>query len=340
MARSRAGPATTFWRINLGWTRRANKELHGFMLDMERGRWEKSNLEPDASDEHPDPLGGRVHVERVIPFVEDRRNALLFQTEERLDRPALLSLQYALKRGIEACYQLESAELACEALSTDLEPSHLLLYESAEGGAGVLVRLAEESDALARAAREALKICHYDPDSGADLRRAERANEDCEAACYDCLLGYHNQRYHPLLDRTRLPALLLRLARTRAEVGAGGQTRETQCERLLRLCQSDLEREFLGWLYERSLRLPDRAQVTLDGGLARPDFVYDAALTCVYVDGAPHQFPERIARDAAQDRALENLGWTVVRVQGAESWLPRVRELPWVFGEPTTDQGQ
>ncbi|MBI4506370.1 MAG: DUF1998 domain-containing protein, partial [Chloroflexi bacterium] len=325
------GPATTLWRVNLGWNRRKDKHVYGFVLDMERGIWDKSDQEPDASAEEADPLAAPSQKVRVVPFVADHRNVLVLQLTQPLEPAATLSLQYALKRGIEARYQLEESELACEPLPTAEEARQVLFYEAAEGGAGVLVRLAEEPGALAEVAREALAICHFDPDTGADRRRAARATEDCEAACYDCLLSYSNQRYHELLDRQLLPALLLQLTRVTGAVGAGSRTREAQRDTLLRFCESGLEKEFVQWLYEQGLRLPDRAQVHLDQLAVRPDFVY-GNMACVYVDGAPHQFPERQRRDAAQDAALENLGYTVIRVQGPDTWAGRVEGFPWVFG--------
>ncbi len=333
VAKAAYGPSTTLWRVNLGWNRRKEKNLYGFMLDMERGIWSKMDEEPDAAIEEPDPLASPASPkQRVIPFVEDHRNALLFKLEQSEDVETMLSLMYALKRGIEARYQLEDSELACEPLPDAQTPRSLLFYEAAEGGAGVLVRLAEEPGALAAVAREALAVCHFDPDDGSDRGKAERATEECEAACYDCLLSYSNQRHYQMLDRKLLPELLLELSRSMAEVGAGGTGRESQLEVLLRRCESDLERDFVNWLNSRGLRLPDVAQAHIEGMAVRPDFLYEGEMTCVYVDGEPHRFPERQARDAAANAALANAGWTVVRVQGPESWPTAAEKHVWLFG--------
>ncbi len=331
LARGTYGPATTLWRVNLGWNRRKDKNLYGFMLDMERGTWERSEQEPDAQE--ADPLSDKRPKQRVVPFVEDRRNALVLEFDESLSRKPLLSLQYALKRGIEVCYQLEETELAAEPLPDEKEPAQVLLWEAAEGGAGVLARLVEESAALGHVARKALEICHFDPRTGEDRHRGAEAREDCEAACYDCLLSYRNQRYHEDLDRQTVRDLLLALAASEGQVGAGRRTRQEQLARLLALCGSDLERDFLRWLDQCGHRLPDSAQALVADGLAaRPDFGYDQALACVYVDGAPHHFPERQRRDAACDAALSNLGYTVVRVPGEETWPAAVERFPWIFG--------
>ncbi|MDQ3760859.1 MAG: hypothetical protein M3460_03945 [Actinomycetota bacterium] len=59
----------------------------------------------------------------------------------------------------------------------------------------MLRRLIDEKDnGLARAARRALEICHFDPDTGEDLGGVlDRTGERCAHACYDCLLSYRNQ---------------------------------------------------------------------------------------------------------------------------------------------------
>src|SRR5690606_33918082 len=57
-------------------------------------------------------------------------------------------------------------------------------------------------------ARLALAQCHYDPDTLEDRGGAPQARERCEAACYDCLLSYYNQRDHGVLDRASIRDLL------------------------------------------------------------------------------------------------------------------------------------
>src|SRR5690606_21549178 len=95
----------------------------------------------------------------------------------------------------------EDSELAVESLPSNHDRRVLMIYESAEGGAGVLRRLVEDPTALSQVASAALDITHFDPTTGVDLHSAPGAKEPCEAACYDCLLSYGNQPDHRLVDR-------------------------------------------------------------------------------------------------------------------------------------------
>ena len=81
---------------------------------------------------------------------------------------------------------------------------------------------------LARVARKALEIFHFDPDTGADLEHAAGARERCERGCYDCLLSYGNQYEHRLIDRHSVVEILRSLLDARVEAGAGGRRRADQ----------------------------------------------------------------------------------------------------------------
>jgi hypothetical protein len=328
IARLTYAQTATLWRINLGWTRRKNKNQYGFVLDVERGYWARNDQSNE--DDPDDPMSART--ERVVPFVEDSRNCLLFEPEIALEHAEMASLQAALKRAMEARFQLENSELAAEPLPNPGDRRILLFYEAAEGGAGVLHRLLDEQGVLAEVARTALDICHFDPETGEDLRRAPHAREDCEAACYDCLLSYGNQREHALLDRQTILPMLLNLARSEVRTSPSEATREDHLETLLRLAGSDLEREWLDYLNQQGYRLPDTGQKLFDQCRTRPDFVYEAEYAVVYIDGPHHQYPERQQRDQQQALCMEDAGYVVIRFGYPDEWDAVLARYPHIFG--------
>lgn len=322
------GQAATLWRINLGWKRRANPTQYGFLLDVERGLWAKEHDEPDGQDDEQTS----ARVQRVVPFVSDRRNCLLIEPAMPLDLPTMASLGAALANALQVHFQLEESEVALEPLPDASERRLLLIYESAEGGAGALRRLVDEPDAWPQVARRALELCHFDPDTGDDRKRGPRAKDDCEAACYDCLLSYYNQRDQRWLDRWKVRDLLRDFQQAHVSVSPVAAPRGQHLQTLLRQCESQLEQEWLKWLNERGYRLPTRAQVLLADCQTRPDFVYDEAALAVYVDGPHHLYPERQARDRTQQSCLEDLGYNVVRFVAHERWQAVVAQYPNVFG--------
>ena len=71
----------------------------------------------------------------------------------------MATLQAALKNAIQVCFQLEDSELAAEPLPSAEPRNQILIYESAEGGAGVLRRLVEDGQtALIEVAKTALEL--------------------------------------------------------------------------------------------------------------------------------------------------------------------------------------
>ncbi len=319
--------AASLWRINMGWKRRKDPNQFGFVLDIERGYWAKEN---DKTDDADDPMTTRTM--KVIPFVEDTKNCLIFEPLSQLPVEQMASLQAALKSAIQVAYQLEDNELSAEPLPSNDERKLILFYESAEGGAGVLRRLMDDPQAFASVAQTALELCHFDPVSGDDLRKAENAVEDCEAACYNCLMSYFNQMEHRLLDRQLIKDVLIELSGTHADISPSALSRAEHFKRLLALCQSNLERDWLDFLEKNNLNLPSHAQKLIESCSTRPDFLFEKDCVAIYVDGPHHLYPERAARDAAQSSCLDDIGFSVIRFDLQDNWAQVVKKYPHVFG--------
>ncbi|MFJ5225108.1 protein kinase [Streptomyces sp. NPDC088400] len=232
------GDSATVRITNTGRVRAKSDEPAGYWLDLTDGRWMNDRDASEASGDSSElPVidadgNERRRKKRVIPYVEDRRNILVVTLDEPLPEPVALSLMYALERGIEAAFELEDAELSSELLPPDDGPRDRILFtEAAEGGAGVLRRLQSEKDALAKAARQALAICHFDED-GEDLG-GPHPDRPCALGCYECLLTYGNQLNHALVNRHAVSALLVRLASSTATKDVRGESRSEQFGRLL-----------------------------------------------------------------------------------------------------------
>ncbi|MCC7542078.1 MAG: DEAD/DEAH box helicase [Deltaproteobacteria bacterium] len=327
LARLVYGNAATLWRINLGWRRRQNRDQTGFLLDLDRGYWAKNQ---EVEDDPDDDVSRRLA--RVVPFVEDQRNCLLVVPSTTLPAPVMASLQSALKSAVQIVYQLEDRELAAEPLPSDDVRSRILLYEASEGGAGVLRRLVEDPGAAAVVARAALDLCHFDADTLRDRRPPDAAGNGCEAACYDCLLSYYNQREHRLLDRKLLPELLRTWMLGKVRTSPRPEPRQEHVARLKRLAQSDLERSWIDLVDRQGLKLPSDGQVFIDAANARPDFLYRQEGAAIFVDGPVHDDERQRGSDREQQDALEDAGFAVIRFHHAVDWLGVIRGYPSVFG--------
>ena len=323
------GDASTIWRINLGWRRRANKDQRGFILDVERGYWESRN-QLEEEDDPDDPMSART--QRVVPFVEDRRNCMVIEPCIELSERQFASFQAVLKKAIQGIYQLEDNELASEPLPSNENRKRILMYESAEGGAGVLSRLLENDQSFVDLATESLRLCHYSPNDGSDLRRAEGATEDCEAACYDCLLSYSNQREHSLLVRDSIRELLLDLKRSVVQASPTEDSFAVHLKKLKAKCDSSLEKAWLDFLVANGFNLPTSAQKFFEPAQTRPDFQFEQHKVMVYIDGPIHDYPDRQLRDSHKTTLLDDMDYTVLRFHHQDDWLSVTSKFPHVFG--------
>jgi ATP-dependent helicase YprA (DUF1998 family) len=214
-----SGAGATITRLNKGLRRRKNPGDYGFVIDPVSGFWARGEDEGETS---ADPVA--VAPQRIVPMVSDRKNALLLQPEETaLSLSTIATLQHALLRAIESVFQLEEGEIMAEPLPARDTRNGILFYEAAEGGAGVLARLASDTDSFARVARRALRILHKDIDEAGTLpsspeKLVDVSNTTCVAGCYRCVMSYFNQTDHEHINRqnTDVLRLLLRLAQSTA----------------------------------------------------------------------------------------------------------------------------
>ena len=321
------GPAATLWRMNLGWKRRKEKTVHGFPIDVNTGEWTKDSQAP--SDAEDDDVRNGSTTQRITPYVEDVRNILVVTPRESFSESAIVTLQHALKRGIEQEFQIEESELAAEPLPDGKRRNSFLFYEAAEGGAGVLTRLCSDGGALSRAARKALEICHYSSKSGNwtgpdDL---ENTDDGCEAGCYKCLLSYYNQMDHKSIDRRNEEVLdfLCRLIHSeRQDI--------PESESLESVSVSPLEKKWLEYLKERGCTLPDTAQHSLSGYMVCPDFQYTDSQVLIFIDGPHHHEKKQKALDEEITEKLTNEGYTIIRFsEDIRTWESLLQSYSWLF---------
>lgn len=335
------------WRINLGWKRRRNKEIDGFMIDPVNGTWLRDEEQGAPEDSDADePVNQR---QRISPYVTDRRNVLVLRPAMPMSDNTAATLQYALKRGIELTFQLEESELMAEPLPDTSERNALLFYEAAEGGAGVLTRLATDASAWQTVARTALELMHWAlPESASGWHQTPQkdwqdTDAQCEAGCYRCILSYFNQPDHEKIDRRNEEALewLARLTVVSLSTGSGGRGYADQKARLQRASGSSLEQAWLNALEQFGLRLPDVAQPYLEAYGVRPDFAYRESRTVIFVDGPHHEDPRRKMVDQRQTRDLEDAGFLVLRFpRNTASWPSLFAAHPEVFGPMTAKDSQ
>ncbi|WP_369825141.1 protein kinase [Kitasatospora sp. Root107] len=335
------GDSATVRITNVGRLRAKKDDPAGYWLDVADGRWMNDRDASDASGDSGElPVvdsdgNEKRRKKRVIPYVQDSRNILVVTLDEPLPEPIALSLMYALERGVEAAFELEDSELSSELLPPNDGPRNRILFtEAAEGGAGVLRRLQSEPDALAKAARQALAICHFD-EHGVDLG-GPHPDRQCERGCYECLLTYGNQLNHALIDRRTIRALLLRLTSAEAVRDARGESRTEQFRRLLagqppeptqagpaRSADQEepsREHDLLTWLKDRGLRLPDETRTLVTEANAMPDFVYrmPGVKLAVFVDDADNEVSA--LRDEDAEERLLDATWDVIRFPYGGDW--------------------
>ena len=239
------------------------------------------------------------------------------------------------KRGIEMTFQIEESELVAEPLPRQDDRKALLFYEAAEGGAGVLTRLATEPGAMAQVAAAALRLMHHHQPAGpwtvdgldALEQKTATGQRICEAGCYQCLLSYFNQPDHDHINRRNAQAIEMLVALANAQVAAAPDE-SSPSPRASAQAQADAANPcalFAQWqqaLQAGGYREPDQYQVPVLGGQLTVAAHYKAA-RAVVVLAAP---------SPAHTAALLDKGYTVIEMPDPIQWSEQFSQNPLAFG--------
>lgn len=216
------GQAATLYKINKGWNRRTDKNKLGFFINPMTGQW----LAGEDGNEANSRIPNGITPQAIVPYVKDTRNILIFNPTNipTGDDAFMPTLQAALKVGITRAFQVEPSEIAVEPLPDAANRKCLLIYETSEGGAGVLHGLVESAERLQQVAEEALTAMHYRaadlPQALVDEEQGKEEAKQCNKACYRCLLSYSNQMEHKFIDRRNTAVCTLLCQFFGAKLGA------------------------------------------------------------------------------------------------------------------------
>jgi len=194
----------------------------------------------------------------------------------------------------------------------------IVLYETAEGGSGILEALQKQEvlHSIAHTAREMLH--EFDP-----------IEEQCERACYECLCNFYNQSVHEMFDRKLVLPLLAQLesAETKRVIA---ESDEPHYRELMKLCESEFEKNVLKEIKEYGLPLPTAAQKTIFSGdepVAQADFYYVDRSVILFVDGQHHDMEPTKSSDSSKRERLEALGYRIFVIRYDEELDNRIDEL-------------
>lgn len=289
-----------------------DENANGFPFDTQTGEWisqERAAKIRKEEQENPQ-MAGRLQYVKL--FAETTANAIYIQPSQALllsDKAAVRTFLYAIKQAIEDVFQIEGSEIGGEIMGEGTLPN-IFLYENAEGSLGVLSRIVEEPESYRQVIKRAYDICFDKPEySDAELSSLSPAD-------YTNLLNYYNQPYHQQIDIRKIYKTLKLMQNVTPEIHVSGQNLgyDEQYAHLeaARDHNSSTEYEFLKYLHDHHLRLPDKAQPTFpDEYYVQPDFMYGDRIV-VFCDGTPHDRPEIKADDRTKREVLEDAGYLVL----------------------------
>ena len=282
----------TLWRINLGWTRRKNQGADSASCSTPSAATGRGTR-PGGARGSDDPMSAAQ--QRVIPVRRGPpQRALCRAWPTPLDTARWRRSQPRSRtrsRSSSSSRTRSSRSSRCRA--DDPPPAAALL----RGGRGRRRRAAacsRPTPRRSRGSRARRSRSATSTRTRATITGAPRAREDCEAACYDCLLTYANQSDHPLLDRHSIRDVLLLLAGgAEVEVAPAALPRHDHLEQLARAATPSSSGASSTFLEEHGLELPDRTPRSARRGARRAARLrLRRHRAVVFVDGPHHDYAD------------------------------------------------
>ncbi|WP_271394055.1 DEAD/DEAH box helicase [Aequorivita sinensis] len=298
------GQATELIKINRK-ARRSSEDTDGFAIDQRNGKW---LAQKDLENEEV-----KNNKKDIMLFVRENADTIYIQPLDSLGLSAdkIITLSYALKRGIEKLFQVEEQEIGVSIMG-DRENPNLMIYEAAEGSLGILSQLIEEPTKLNELFVQAYSSMHFNPEN----REETEYGKTLPKATYEDLLSYYNQRNHDILDRHSIKAALEQLMDCEVSTVQNGKDYEEQYQLLLESYDknSNTELQLIRYLYKHKLALPDKAQVNVPECYVNADFVYNTenGATLIFCDGNVHDLPGVSDTDYEKRRCVRDAGYDVI----------------------------
>jgi hypothetical protein len=272
-------------------------------------------------------------IRNIVLYTNTRHDVIKIDVPEPVDeeenqldgalyKSFFTTLAQAIIEGVQIGMNVDVDEVRYFLMSDPQNPnkSSIILYETAEGGAGILESIINYSN-FHDVIRQALTILH------------EYDEQKCDRACYECLCNYYNQFDHDILDRKLVLPLLRTLLTAEVQITPDtSPSAKTGFEELLSTCESSLEKKVLEAIYQAGIPLPDGGQKIIAEGdemIARADFVYlrGGHSVVIFIDGPDHDTESQKRDDARKRDRLDLMGYTVFPINYRDNLERRLKKL-------------
>lgn len=280
---------------------------NGFNIDQRNGIW-RQQRELEKDQEKAD------NAKEIMLYTKDTADVLYIQPLGNIGAKAdeVITLSYALKRGIERLFLVEESEIAVSTMGNPEKPN-ILIHEASEGSLGILSQLINDPIKMKEWFRAAYEVIHYDPET----REETALGKTLPHATYQDLLSYYNQMHHRSLNRYDIKEILENLMDSEVELVQGKENdRDEQYKYLLNAYDknSSTEFKFIKYLYDNGYALPDIAQQNLNDYYISADFIYknNGNPVIIFVDGSVHDQQSVSDSDKNKRDILKNAGYDVI----------------------------